>query len=400
MIPFSRRLTLLAMLGLLGGWPSGPLHAQSDTTVIAQEGLYNRPFVGSVASTSIGGYLEGNGSYFVEAGVSDGLSFEFRRFNIFLFSAISSRIRFLAEVEFEHGTEEIALETAQIDFEISPALVLRAGIILPPLGYLNENHDSPRWDFVDRPFATTAIIPSTLSDVGAGILGRVRSGPWTLSYNAYLTNGLQDGVIDNGLGRTDIASGKSPEVFGGDNNGSPAFSGRVAVTNGALGEFGASYYGGHYNRFRLAGTEVDERRWLRILALDGRATVGPVRLTSEVAFANITIPDGLAELFGSRQWGAYLDAIMVAWRPQLRGYPEAEMRVGFRIEHIDYNKGTFASTGLDIRDDVIAWVPMASFRPTSGTVLRVNYRRHWSRDFVGNPTTGLGGLQIGLATYF
>jgi hypothetical protein len=374
-------------------------NAQADTT-IAQEGLYNRPFVGSVSSTSIGGYLEGNSNYFIDEGVTDGLSFELRRFNVFLYSSITSRIRFLAELEFEHGTEEIALETAQLDFQISPALIFRAGILLPPLGYLNENHDSPRWDFVERPLATTDIIPSTLSDVGAGVLGRFRTGVWTLSYNAYLTNGLQEGVVDNALGRTDIASGKSPEVFGEDNNGSPAVSGRLAVRHPALGEFGASYYGGHYNRFRLEGTEVDERRWLRILAFDGRTTVGPIRLTSEVAFAEVAIPDGLIELFGANQWGAYLDAVAVAWEPRIPGYPEAEVRAGFRIEHADYNVGTFASTGEEIRDDVTAWVPMVSFRPAPGTVLRINYRRHWTRDFVGNPTTRLGGLQVGFATYF
>lgn len=373
--------------------------AVADTT-IAQGGLYNRPFVGSIASTSIGGYLEGNSNYFVDEGVTDGLSFELRRFNIFLFSSISPRIRFLAELEFEHGTEEIALETAQVDLQISPALTFRAGIVLPPLGYLNENHDSPRWDFVERPFATTDIIPSTLSDVGAGVLGRFRTGPWTLSYNAYVTNGLQEGVTDNALGRTDIASGKADEVFGEDNNGSPALSGRVAARHARLGELGASYYGGHYNRFRLEGEEVEERRWLRIAALDARTSLGPVDLTSEMAFASIGVPAGLAELFGDSQWGGYLDAVATVWTPRLRGFPDAEVRAGFRVEHIDYNRGTFASTGRDIRDDVTAWTPMVSFRPTPGTVLRVNYRRHWTRDFVGNETSRLGGLQVGFATYF
>ena len=35
-----------------------------------------------------------------------------------------------------------------------PALALRAGIILPPVGAFNQNHDSPRWEFVDRPLAS------------------------------------------------------------------------------------------------------------------------------------------------------------------------------------------------------------------------------------------------------
>ncbi|MCH2466139.1 MAG: hypothetical protein MK237_09580, partial [Gemmatimonadetes bacterium] len=166
-----------------------PVAAQVDST-LAQQGIYDRPFIGSVSSTSLGGYVEGNTNYFVEEGVTEGFSMELRRFNIFLYSAISSRVRFLSELEFEHGTEEIALETALVDFQFRPSLVLRAGIILPPIGYLNQNHDSPKWDFVDRPLVTTDIIPSTLSEVGAGVYGRGGRGSLLFSYDIYLTNGL------------------------------------------------------------------------------------------------------------------------------------------------------------------------------------------------------------------
>ena len=62
-----------------------------------------------------------------------------RRFNIFLYSSISERIKFLAELEFEHGTEEIALETALLDFRINQGLNLRAGVLLPQIGLVNAN---------------------------------------------------------------------------------------------------------------------------------------------------------------------------------------------------------------------------------------------------------------------
>ncbi|MHC4925440.1 MAG: hypothetical protein ACYTG4_15395, partial [Planctomycetota bacterium] len=195
MRPRARRRALV----ILFLFAPAPLSAQADST-LAQEGLYDRPFIASLSSTSIGGYLEGNTNYFVEEGVSEGFGMELRRFNIFLFSAVSQRVRFLSELEFEHGTEEIALETALIDVRIRPSLVLRAGILLPALGYLNQNHDSPKWDFVERPLVTTEVIPSTLSEVGAGLYGRLGSGSWIVSYDAYFTNGLQDGVISNDLG--------------------------------------------------------------------------------------------------------------------------------------------------------------------------------------------------------
>jgi hypothetical protein len=206
-----------------------------DTTEIktpSQDAIYTRPFILDVnkLSTSIGGYFEANSNYFSEDGVSEGLSFELRRFNIFLYSSLGSGIKFLSELEFEHGTEEIALETALLDFQFAPQFALRGGILLIPLGMFNQNHDSPRWDIIDRPFVSTQIIPSTLSEVGFGVYGRFTLERYlSLTYSGYLTNGLGDGVILNSEGRTFIPSGKREEAFEEDNNGIPSYSGRIAL---------------------------------------------------------------------------------------------------------------------------------------------------------------------------
>jgi hypothetical protein len=374
--------------------------AQAPDSTLAQDGIYDRPFIGSVSATSIGGYVEGNTNYFVEDGVSDGFSMELRRFNVFLFAQISQRVRFLSELEFEHGTEEIALETALVDVQIRPELVIRVGIILPPLGFFNQNHDSPRWDFVDRPLVSTGIIPSTLSEVGGGVYGRFLGGGAIFSYDAYLTNGLGEAVVGNELGRTDIPSGKGEEQFGEDNNGSPAFSARIAARRPSLGEIGLSYYGGYYNSFRREGLGVDERRWLDITALDFGGAIGPTEVRGEIAYATIDVPEGLTELFGGKQWGGHLDVVVPVWRPRLLGYDGATLALGLRVEHVDYNVGTFASTGASIGDEVTALVPGLAFRPTPGTVFRANYRYHWTRDFVGNEPARTAGFQLGFATYF
>ena len=83
-----------------------------------------------------------------------------------------------------------------------------------------------------------------------------------------------------------------------------------------------------------------------------------------------------------------------------RPRPPATVSLALRLEHVDYNVGTFRSTGGAIHDEVTAVVPGLSVRPTPGTVLKVNYRRQWSRDLVGNPIARLGGYQVGFATYF
>ncbi len=373
-------------------------NADRDTSVV-QDALYTRPFIGSAGATSIGGYLEGNTNYFVEDGITDGFSMELRRFNVFLFAAISSRIKFISELEFEHGTEEIALETALLDVQIDPALVVRGGIVLPPIGAFNQSHDSPLWEFVDRPLVSTEIIPSTLSEIGFGIYGKVYRRPVFLTYDLYMTNGLGDGVLSNRQGRTHLPSGKRAEQFEEDNNGSPALSGRLAVRH-RTGELGISFYTAVFNTFRIEGEEIDDRRRVSLAALDYAVDVLGVVLKGETALARIDIPESLRDVFGHRQWGGHLDVIVPIWRPRVLGYERAVVNANLRLEAVDFNVGTFASTGQRIYDELYAVVSGLSFRPTPGTVFRANYRRHWYRDLPGNPSAHTGGFQVGFASYF
>jgi hypothetical protein len=376
---------------------SAQTQVRSGTT---QDAVYRRPFITSFANTSVGGYAEANTNYFVQNGVTEGFSMEMRRFNLFIFSSISSRIKLLSEIEFERGVEEINLETALVDFEIDPALTLRGGIILAPVGSFNLRHDSPLYEIVERPLVATQIIPSTLSSVGFGVYGRYFFGDFIATYDAYIVNGLQDGIILNNNGRTLLQRGKTKEIFGESNNGVPAFTGKVALRKRGLGEIGASYYGGIYNRFRRDGITIDVQRSLHILALDANATLGNVLLQGEAAMNLIDVPETAGEFYGRRQWGAYLDAVVPVWTGAVLDYTAATVNATLRIEHVDYNVGQFAATGGNIGDEITAGAVGISFRPTPNTVFRLNYRQEFIRDLLGNLPVRRAGIQFGLATYF
>ncbi len=379
--------------------------AQGVTDSIAnKDAIFARPFIlagsiGKQTTTAIGGYLEGNTNYFVEDGVGDGFSMEMRRFNIFLYSSISSRIRFLSELEFEHGTEEIALETALLDFEFHPALIFRVGILLPPIGYFNQNHDSPKWEFVDRPLVSTTLIPSTLSEVGFGLHGNLAVSGNIFTYEAYLTNGLNDNVIANPENRTSLASGKGVS-FEEDNNGSPNFSSRVALKNRRFGELGLSFYGGAYNTFESDGLKLDQKRGLSIWALDANFQIGQLKLVGETAWIHVDIPDNFGQQFGSKQWGMHLDLIYPILKTNLLNLEEVTLNANIRIERIDYNIDDFEETGGNIHDDITAVVPGLSLRFSKNTLVRANYRYHWERDLFGNPAAKVAGFQFGFASYF
>lgn len=395
---FKRKIYYIVIIASLLG--AGSIHAQYDTSAV-QSAVYNRPFIAiGQTATAVGGYLEGNTNYFQEDGVSEGFSMEMRRFNIFLYSTIIPRVRFLAELEFEHGTEEIALETAQVDFELNPALVLRGGVLLVPIGAFNLNHDSPKWEFVERPLVATEIIPSTLSDIGFGFNGKIFRKKFIFTYDAYLVNGLGEGIILNDAGRTFLPSGKNPERFREDNNGSPAFSGRVAFRQRDIGELGLSYYGGYYNSYKIEGEQVDEKRAVQIFAIDFNATLSKAVFNGEFAFNSVDVPEDISEIYGRKQWGGSAEVLYPLLRKKMLGFENAVINAGLRAERVDYNVGTFASTGEKIYDEVNALAVALSFRPSANTVLRANFRQHWIRDLPGNPAIKSAGFQFGIATYF
>ena len=372
---------------------------QQDTSVV-QDAIYNRPFITSAFPVALGGYLEGNTNYFSEDGVSEGFSMEFRRFNIFLYSTIIPRVRFFAELEFEHGTEEIAIETAQVEFEFLQALVFRAGIIIVPIGAYNVNHDPPKYEFVERPLEATKIIPTTLSDIGFGFNGKIFWNNLLFTYDAYLVNGLNDGIILNDQGRTFLGSGKAEERFAEDNNGSPTFSGRLAVKSQKFGELGISYYRGIYNSFRIEGETVDAKRSIGIMAIDFNTKIEKLIIQGEFAVNSIEVPKNISEIFGTKQWGGYLDIVYPVIKGNILGFDNSVINLAVRLERIDYNVGKFAETGKNIYDDINGLTFAISFRPAPGTVFRANYIHYWSRDVLGNPTVKTTGFQFGLTTYF
>ena len=384
-----------------------PIFGQQDTSVVqdtstVQDAIYDRPFILNTSSfpVALGGYLEANTNYFSTDGVSEGFWMEFRRFNIFLYSTIIPRVRFLAELEFEHGTEEIAIETAQLEFEFLQELVFRAGIMVVPIGAYNVNHDPPKYEFVDRPLEATQIIPTTLSDVGFGFNGKIFWNNLLFTYDAYLVNGLSDGIILNDQGRTFLESGKTLERFAEDNNGSPAFSGRIAVKSQGFGELGISYYGGIYNSYQIEGETVDEKRSIGIAALDFNTKIEKLVIQGEFAVNSIDVPKDISEIFGTKQWGGYVDIVYPIIQANILGFKNSVINLAVRLERVDYNVGEFAETGKNIYDEINGLSLAISFRPASVTVFKANYIHYWSRDVLGNPTVQTAGFQFGLATYF
>jgi hypothetical protein len=386
--------------------PSLLRRAPRDTSGMKMnmDAVYNRPFlqIGKLP-VALGGYVEANYQYLQEDGVSEGHQFQMRRLTLFIASAISKRIKFLSEIEFEDGTKEINIEFASVDFEFVPLFNMRGGVVMNPIGAFNQNHDGPKWEFVDRPIEATQMLPATFSNVGFGIFGKKSTKDWAYAYEAYLTNGFDDQIINNSENKTFLpATKENKDRFEESFNGVPLFTGKFALKNRRIGEIGLSYMGGVYNKFEEDGLKLDEKRRLHVYAIDFNTTLPKLNtyINGEWAWVNVDVPETYTEQFGRKQQGGFIDFVQPVWRKPVLGFNRSVINLALRLEYVDWNKGEFSSTGDNIADDVFSFVGAISWRPTSQTVIRLNYRYNWQQDILGNPPSKMAGIQFGLSTYF
>ncbi len=368
------------------------------------DAVYNRPLLQpGKLPVSLGGYVEGNYQYRSDNGISEGHQFQFRRLTLFVASTIYKRLKFLTEIEFEDGTREINIEFASIDFEMAPLLNFRGGIIMNPIGAFNQNHDGPKWEFIDRPTAATQMLPATFSNAGFGLYGKKYTGNWVYAYEAYLSNGFNESIIDNGMNKTFLPAVKeNKERFEESFNGSMLFTGKLAIRNRRVGEIGLSYMSGVYNKFNDDGIVLDKKRRVNIFAVDFNTTLPKLNtfINAEYAMVQIDLPANYTEQFGRKQHGGFIDIVQPVYQKPLIGFNKSVINAAVRLEYVDWNKGTFKSTGGNIADEVFSISPAVSWRPVPQTVFRFNYQHISQKDLLGNPAVKTGIIQFGFSTYF
>jgi hypothetical protein len=387
---------------------------QIDTSKqkLNMDGVYNKPFLTmGKMPVAIGGYMEANTQYSVTNGISaNGFAFQFQRVSMFLESSFAKNLKFNSEIEYEDGGADIEVEYAFMDMEFNSLLNFRGGIVLNPIGSFNENHDGPRWDFIDRPISSTTIIPSTLSNAGFGFYGKYFLHNWTFAYETYLTNGFDNGIVSNADGQTSLADGnQNPNKFAATNSGLPMFTGKIAIRNRKIGELGISYLTDVYNQWITSdGLIVAPKLSASVFALDYSTSLFNSRLNinTELAKVWVQLPVGTVDNYGSQQEGAFIDIIGTVVKHKMFNWDNAKLDVGFRLEYANYNMGTFSETGGPIIDYIWAIVPAIAFRPVGSTVLRLNYVYSWQSDeaggnfILGNIPVRTGTLEFGVSTYF
>ena len=377
-----------------------------DTTrpLLNMDAVYNRPSLQfGKLPVSLGGYVEANWQHITTDGISEGQQFQFRRLSIFVSSSISRRIKFLAEVEFEPAERSVEVEFAAVDVEFHPLFNFRGGMVLNPIGAFNQNHDGPKWEFTDRPIAAVQMLPDTWSNAGFGLYGKYYKKDWMFGYEFYLTGGFNGAIINNPENKTFLPAAKvNPERFEESASGEPLISGKIAIGNAKIGEIGLSYMGGVYNKWQEDGLILDAKRRCDVFDIDFNTTIRRTNtnIKGEWAWIFVDIPPTYTQQYGSKQHGGYMDIVQPVLKRRMLGWDNAVLNLACRLEYVDWNVGKFRETGGNIYDDVWSIMPAISFRPTSLTVFRLNYRYQKQWDLLGNPPATTTGLSFGLSTYF
>lgn len=376
----------------------------STKVLLNMDAVYNRPFlsVGKLP-VALGGYVEANWQHLGTDGATEGHQFQMRRLTLFIASGISRRVKFLSEIEFEDGTKEINIEFASIDFEFHPLLNLRGGVVMNPIGAFNQNHDGPKWEFIDRPVSATQLLPATWSNVGFGLYGKLYKNNFVYAYEFYLTNGFDDQIINNSENKTFLPASKlNKDRFEESFNGVPLVTGKIALRHKKMGELGLSYMSGVYNKFIEDGLVLDEKRKLHTWAIDFNTQIPVTKtyLTTEWAFIKVNVPETYGQQYGKNQLGGFMDIVQPIAKRNILGFNQSVVNAVCRLEYVDWNKDQFVETGSNIREDFFSIVPGMSWRPSAQTVIRLNYRYNWQTDLFGNPPSRTAGFQFGFSSYF
>ena len=99
----------------------------------------------------------------------------------------TDKVQFVTEVEFEH-VEEVYIEQAFVNYNVASNFNIRGGLMLVPMGIINEFHEPTTFNGTNRPTIDNAIVPTTWREIGIGITGRFTN--LNLGYQAYIFNGF------------------------------------------------------------------------------------------------------------------------------------------------------------------------------------------------------------------
>ena len=173
----------------------GAGEAVAEETAMAVEAVVESMDAGTTGAgwwdrTQIGGY--GELHYNIKEDSLDRV--DFHRYVLFFGHDFNATTRMFSEFELEHSLAgegkpgEVELEQAYIERDFSDSVTGRAGIMLMPVGLLNEVHEPPTFYGVERNKIENVIVPTTWWEAGVSGTMTTEAG---VQFDMMLHSGLK-----------------------------------------------------------------------------------------------------------------------------------------------------------------------------------------------------------------
>ncbi|SRR5579883_381208 len=346
--------------------PSQTVRAQSSEDSIPSTSLQN-----FLDKTHIGGYGE---ITYKAPNEGDVPRLDIPRFVIYLDHYFSDKWAMKSETEIEHVKlergegGEIGLEQAFLDYHANSHIGWRTGLLLIPMGIINQTHEPNTFYSVERPQFDEQVIPTTWREIGTGVYGDLSEG---LKYQLYVTEGLKtQEITSEGLdgGKQEGSAGEETSDFmAGSDASHPALSAKLEVLPFAGLRIGASTY-------IEPGYTHDISRSFFMSVLDARYEHGPLHIRGEGGVINT----GDASDFPHVPTGARGGYVEAAYNVMpLFSSAESELLPFVRVERIEFSSRSDTteanfSTDRDIdRNTITAGL---AFKPLDNIILKADYR--------------------------
>ncbi|MFP5040908.1 hypothetical protein [Parasediminibacterium sp. JCM 36343] len=198
-----RKWAGIAAMMLAGVVANAQYRTQAQQLVLSNEDSLQAGI--SSSKTVISGY----GSAFYQRDFNKKEStLNLERAVLFVGHQFNNKISVFTELEVEDakvaGGEsggEVSMEQAYLKFNLNPKQYIIAGLFVPRIGILNENHLPVNFNGVERPMVEQMAIPATWRELGIGLYGSLNQSP--INYSLAIVNGLNSSGFEHGTGIRD-----------------------------------------------------------------------------------------------------------------------------------------------------------------------------------------------------
>jgi opacity protein-like surface antigen len=349
--------------------------SQLFSQILTKEDSLSAGLIKSSSPTVLSSY--GNAKY--SNNITDGTSStNVDRLVLFVGHKFNKKIAFFSEIEIEDvkvaGGEtggEVALEQAFIKFDINRNNYFSAGLLIPRIGIINENHLPNTFNGNDRPMVERLVIPATFREVGVAYYGNSNKIVG-LNYSIALLNGLNSEEFQASKG-----------IRGGRYEGADANANSLAVT-GALLYYknnirtqASVYYGGSNTMSKFHSDSLGLTSGVfsvpvQLYEYNIQYKNKGLQLKGLVSFVNIPDAGKLNSLYGNdvaeNILGFYAEAAY-----NLTYKKDKAFILFSRYENIDMTKKTPSNCTANYANNQQYVTSGITFMPHSGVSIKVDY---------------------------